>query len=233
MFAPHVPGESGVGLSEREAGHGEAGGPHASANDEARWVGALKAREAWAWDRLHKVAVDPVFGYVYLRCGRREEAEDVTAEVFAAAVAAIDRFRGDSRVVTWLISIARRKLLDSERRRRRRPEVLETEMGEAEGERALAGALAAASESENPAAVVEQRDELARVRLLVLELPDSQREALLMRCVDGLSLAQIGQVLNRSEDAIKGLLHRARTAVLGQYLAAEAAGTAAQGGETA
>src|SRR5688572_10514922 len=92
------------------------------------WVRALQRREPTAWVRLQRHALDTVFGYVFIRCGRREDAEDVTAEVFAAALASIDGFRGESRVETWLIGIARRKLIDAARRRDRRPEVLEAEL---------------------------------------------------------------------------------------------------------
>ena len=36
---------------------------------ETEWLRALKRREARAWDRLRELAVDPVFGYLYLRLG--------------------------------------------------------------------------------------------------------------------------------------------------------------------
>src|SRR5262245_37430371 len=93
---------------------------------------ALKRREAWAWERLQHLTLDRVFGYLFLRVRQREDAEDLTAETFAAAYAAIGTFRGEASIITWLIAIARRKLLDHARRRRRRPEILETEIAGAE-----------------------------------------------------------------------------------------------------
>lgn len=169
--------------------------------DEERWIYALKRREAWAWTRLQHRLLDPVFGYVFLRCGRREDAEDVTAEVFAAAVAGIDQFQGGSRVFTWLIGIARRKLADAYRRRDRRPEVLETD---------LYSAVLGSGGEDTPHAALERRETVAQVRGLVLQLPEAQREAILLHCVDQLSLAETALVLGRSEDAVKGLLRRAR-----------------------
>jgi RNA polymerase sigma factor (sigma-70 family) len=91
-------------------------------------VRALQRREAWAWERLHRAALEPVFRYLVLRVRRREDAEDLTAEVFAAAVAAIDSFRGDATLLTWLLGIARRKLADARRRELRRPELLAAEL---------------------------------------------------------------------------------------------------------
>jgi RNA polymerase sigma-70 factor (ECF subfamily) len=167
------------------------------------WVRALQRREPEAWTRLQQHALDAVFSFAFLRCGRREDAEDVTAEVFAAALASIQGFRGEARIVTWLIGIARRKLIDVARRRGRRPEVLEADLGEADP-------LGEATASENPQEAWERREQTERVRALVLQLPELQREALWLHCVDQLSLAETAQILDRTENAVKGLIHRAR-----------------------
>lgn len=108
-----------------------------------------------------------MFAFAFLRCGRREDAEDVTAETFAAAVSSIHAFCGDARIETWLIGIARRKLIDVARRRGRRPEVLEADLGDADP-------LAAVAPSENPQDAWERRERTDRVRALVLQLPELQ-----------------------------------------------------------
>lgn len=185
------------------------GGRGAGPTDE-QWVRALQQREPWAWELLHQQTLARVFAYVHRHCPRREDAEDLTAEVYAAAVGAIDRFRGDASVITWLIAIARRKLADAARRRGRRPELLEADLPLAPADMAAA---AGAEEGESPGAALERRETAARVRREVLALPEAQREALLLRCVDQLSLLEIARVLGRTENAVKGLLHRAKTAV--------------------
>jgi RNA polymerase sigma-70 factor (ECF subfamily) len=191
------------------------------AASEHEWVCALKRRDAWAWERLQERALDPVFAYVYLRCDRREDAEDVTAEVFAAAVGAIDRFRGDGRLVTWLIGIARRKLIDAGRRRRRRPEVLASEVTLPGEEHESGGLVLEPPDPETPHSLLEQRERLAGIRNAVLRLPEVQREVLLLRCIDQLALGEIARLLGRSEDAVKGLLRRARTALQQELEAAD------------
>lgn len=205
----------------------ESGGPGGLVRpEEAEWVLALQRREAWAWERLQSQSLDSVFSYVYLRCGRREDAEDLTAEVFAAAVASIDTFRGQAKVETWLIGIARRKLIDSVRRKQRRPEVLLSDLfhpfGGSARDASASSLEAEASPSEAPDAVVVQRETLAEVRRLVLQLPEAQREALWLRCVHQLSLAETAVILHRSENAVKGLLRRARHAVLERFAGAPA-----------
>ena len=172
---------------------------------EKDWLAALKRREPWAWERLQSRSLDLVFSYLLLHSARREDAEDLTAEVFAAAVASIERYRGDARVETWLIGIARRKLVDAARRRSRRPEVLASDLDDYP---------VAASPALPPDATLAERERLEAVRRAVLALPEPQRDALWLRCVHQLSLAETARALSRSENAIKGLLRRAKLAVL-------------------
>jgi RNA polymerase sigma-70 factor, ECF subfamily len=186
-------------------------GPHGADPTDEQWVRALQQREPWAWDLLHQRTLERVFAYVHRNCPRREDAEDLTAEVYAAAVASIDRFRGDASVLTWLIAIARRKLADAARHRGRHPELLEADLPLAPADLV---ATAGAGESECPEAALERRETAAHVRRQVLGLPEAQREALLLRCVDQLSLAEIGRVLGRTENAVKGLLQRAKSTLL-------------------
>ncbi|HTE17250.1 MAG TPA: sigma-70 family RNA polymerase sigma factor [Armatimonadota bacterium] len=188
--------------------------------DHAHWLHALQRRESWAWDQLQSRTLDCVFGYVYLRCDRREDAEDITADVFASAVAAIDGFRGDARVETWLIGIARRKLIDAQRRRGRRPEVLQSDLGDGFDDTPAGTADAG---PETPERALEARETDALVRRLVLQLPEAQREALWLHCVDELSVAETARLLRRSDNAVKGLLHRAKSALTQKLAAQDAA----------
>jgi RNA polymerase sigma-70 factor (ECF subfamily) len=174
---------------------------------EREWLAALKRREPWAWERLQSRSLDRVFSYLLLHCPRREDAEDLTAEVFAAAVASIERYRGDAQVETWLIGIARRKLVDAARKRSRRPEVLASDLGEHAPEPSFGSSVA-------PDRCLAERERHDAVRQAVLQLPEPQRDALWLRCVHQLSLAETARVLRRSEDAIKGLLRRAKLTVL-------------------
>ncbi len=60
--------------------------------------------------QLHQLYLDEVFRYVSRRLPRREDAEDVTAETFAAAFMALPKFRGEVEARLWLLGIARRKI---------------------------------------------------------------------------------------------------------------------------
>jgi len=182
--------------------------------DPPGWIQALKRHEPWAWDRLQAKSLDTVFGYLVLRCDRREDAEDLTSEVFAAAVTAIGSFRGEAQVETWLVSIARRKLLDAARRRRRRPEVLEAELSYSAGDAVdLSAAFPVAGDLDDPEGSLLRREQIAQIRRAVTALPELQREVLWLRCVHELSVAETARVVRRSENAVKALLHRARASL--------------------
>src|SRR5262249_6298286 len=66
------------------------------------------------------------------------------------------------------------------------------------------------------AEAVERLERSARVRRLLLALPEAQRQALWLRCADQLSVAETAKVLGRSENAVKALLRRAQEALLQQ-----------------
>jgi RNA polymerase sigma-70 factor (ECF subfamily) len=143
-----------------------------------------------------------------------EEAEDITAEVFAAAAAGLSRFRGQSPPSVWLLSIARRKIIDFWRRRSARPETLASQLADVETEaealwehaRSAAGGTAA----EGPETLLMRAEARRVARELLAQLNADQREAVLLQYVEGLSVAEIAAVMGRSPGAITSLLHRAR-----------------------
>ena len=68
----------------------------------------------------------------------------------------------------------------------------------------------------DPAGLAQRAEEARRIRAAVAALPDDRRQAVLLRFADGLSAREIGQVLDRSEGAVRVLLHRALKDLAGQ-----------------
>jgi RNA polymerase sigma-70 factor, ECF subfamily len=139
---------------------------------------------------------------------RQEEAEDITAQVFAAAFEGLSGFRGQCPPHLWLLGIARRQIAVSLRRRAARRETLASEMeGEAEEADLIWTALAA---SEGPEAAALRAESRRVLRRLVAELNPDQREALMLQHVERLSAAEIAVVMGRSVSSVYSLLKRAR-----------------------
>ena len=157
---------------------------------------------------LHERYLDAVFGYVSRRVAGRAEAEDVTAEVFAAAFTGLAHFHGEV-PLAWLLGIARRKVADSLRRSGSRKETLASE---------LTGGAAVADRwmqpetlpQHSPQQIAQQQEAHRHIRALVDSLRPDQREALLLQYVEELSIAEIGIVMRRSPHAVNSLLQRAR-----------------------
>jgi RNA polymerase sigma-70 factor (ECF subfamily) len=155
-------------------------------------------------ETLHERYLGDVYCYVARRIGRREEAEDITAEVFAAAVTAWPRYRGAAPPHLYLLGIARRKIVDA--RRRRTQETLAADVGEALD--ALVETVPAAEAG--PEARLMSAERRREIHGLVATLKEEQREALLLHYVEGLPVAEAAQVMGKSPGAVNSLLQRAR-----------------------
>ena len=163
-------------------------------------------------EALYARYLDDVFRYVSRRLPRREEAEDVTAEVFGAALSALPRYRGKTHPYVWLLGIARRKIIDVGRRRRARRETFVSEMAGSDEDDAAArdGSDVFVAAGPGPEARVLQAEKLETIRGLVDALKEEQREALLLQYAERLSIAEIAEVMGRSPAAVNSLLQRAR-----------------------
>ncbi len=140
-------------------------------------------------------------------CRDEEDAREVMQDTWLAAARGVRDFRGQSSLSTWLYSIARSFCIKRRRRTVGEPEHLE--------------ALDELSEDRSPGLVAQQRpDDAAAAREIelaleraILALEPSYREVLLLRDVEGLSAAEVAEVVGVSVDAVKSRLHRARAAV--------------------
>src|SRR3954453_6058370 len=137
-----------------------------------------------------------------------EDARDLVQEVFANAHRAMLRDDRPIHLKAWLYKIARNRCLNH----LRRPQPLAVEwIEEFEG----------ASPSAHDA--VTRRDGLQELVADVQELPETQRSALLLREMEGLSYEQIASVIDKTVPAVKSLLVRARVTLTERALAREPA----------
>jgi RNA polymerase sigma-70 factor (ECF subfamily) len=151
-------------------------------------------RDPCAYAVLYDRYLNPVYRYFFLRLGSRPEAEDLTSQVFLAALESLPGYRQGSSFRAWLFGIARRKLADHYRLRR--PQVSLEQMGD----------LPAAHE---PAlARLARSEQLRSLAELVAALQGSERELLGLRFAAGLSFAEMASLLKRKESAVKMSLYR-------------------------
>ncbi|HEY6782263.1 MAG TPA: RNA polymerase sigma factor [Candidatus Dormibacteraeota bacterium] len=150
---------------------------------------------------IYRVALPQVYGYVLPRCGSVALAEDLTAETFVAAVAAVRQGQVHEVTVAWLVGVARHKLVDHWRR-------LERER------RGLAAVERDHEDSDDP---WEEVLDLQAAHAALSQLSMTQRSALTLRYLDGLSVPEVAQHVGRSVHATETLLVRARAALRRVY----------------
>jgi RNA polymerase sigma-70 factor, ECF subfamily len=160
------------------------------------FIQALKRGDHDAWRRLFEEESPALYRYAYSRLGAREDAEDVTNQVFAEAWKGLDRFQDEGLPVrAWLFGIARR--LASRHRARfmaRNPQI-----------------SVDALELEGSADAVDAEQMALAHALAGLEA--GQAEVLSLRFLHGLSLAEVAAVLKTSVDGVKGRQKRALEAL--------------------
>jgi RNA polymerase sigma-70 factor (ECF subfamily) len=145
---------------------------------------------------LYDAALPYVYGYLLARCGRAVLAEELTSETMLSAVDALKRDAGPVSLSTsWLLGIARHKLVDYWRRLGREERSLRTVAAQHHEDR------------EDPWDV--HLDGL-RARATLEQLVPQHRTVLTLRYLDDLPVADVAEILDRTLHATEALLVRAR-----------------------
>jgi RNA polymerase sigma-70 factor (ECF subfamily) len=153
-----------------------------------------------AFLELYDDALPHVYGYLARRCANAATAEDLTAETFMAAVAALhnNAGAGGNRLdlnTAWLIGTARHKLIDHWRRTERRKE----ELAELWDDMAIDDPIDAAIE-------------VASAQAVLAELAPTHRAVLTLRYLDDLPVGDVATTIGRTVHATEALLTRAKSA---------------------
>jgi RNA polymerase sigma-70 factor (ECF subfamily) len=136
-----------------------------------------------------------LYGFVLARVGgERTAAEDIVQDTFLEAMRSAHTFRGESALTTWLCAIARHRLsrhYEAERRQ----------------EAARSGLAVVVPLDRDQLDAVEQSD---AVMLALGRLPATQRQALVLKDLDGLSVEEVAAALGRERVQVQSLLQRGR-----------------------
>ncbi len=142
--------------------------------------------------------------------GNHQQAEDLAQEVFLRVYRARDRYQPGSKFSTWLYTIANHAAANALRDQSRRHEVtLQTRDSGPMGARPLDRMLQASS-GQMPSRQLDKAEAREIVRMALDALSDRQRMAVLLCKFEGMSYADIGEVMELSPQAVKSLLWRAR-----------------------
>jgi RNA polymerase sigma-70 factor (ECF subfamily) len=178
---------------------------------ERRFLERLRAHDERAFNELVEAYGDRVYRLLYRMLARRDEAEDLTQEVFVQVFKAVGTFRGESRLATWVyriaINICKNRAKYLARRHSEHQDELDgaterAHLGEAKG--------VTSGEAAQPDQVVEGYQLEAIVKRCIAELDPDFREVLVLRDVEDLTYEEIRDITGLAEGTVKSRLHRAR-----------------------
>ena len=165
--------------------------------DEQKLIMEAKGGEAEAFGRLYDYYLPAIYRFILLKVSQREEAEDLTHQVFLQAWQNISNFSARGLPFSsWLYRIARNLVID--RYRKTKPVISIDE--EFISEKLIF----------RPALYkIDDKQDIARIMSALKKLRDIERDVVIMRFVEDLSTKEISITIKKSEGAIKLIQHRA------------------------
>jgi RNA polymerase sigma-70 factor, ECF subfamily len=179
------------------------------ADDERRLLERLWKRDEAAFNELVRRHQGPVFRLLERMLGNSAEAEDVAQDVFVSAFKAIDGFRGDSALGTWLYRIAANHGKNRLKYLARRGKTGVRELDE----QTAAVSAAADARPITPVEQVESQEAEGHLQQAFASLDEEQRLLLSLRDMENMSYEEIRQVTELPIGTVKSKLHRARLAL--------------------
>ena len=165
--------------------------------DEEEVLSRASQGDRDAFGLLYERYIDRIFNYVYYRTGNVHDAEDLTARVFQRAMNHIHNYtdRGVP-FSAWLYRIAHNLVANWHRDRSRRQEIPLNDLPVIQ------------SREDRPETTLVHTQEQEALLKLIRQLPPERQTLLILKFVEDLSNAEIGEIMGRSEGAVKSLYHR-------------------------
>ena len=152
-----------------------------------------------AFGILYERYVDRIYNYIYYRTGSANDAEDLTGKVFFKAMGHIQNYKHMGLPFSaWLYRIAHNLVANYHRDRSRKQEISLDEMP----------GQSLVHTSPQPETRLVRSQEVENLLVTIRDLAPNRQELLILKFVDQLSNAEIGQIMRKSEGAIKSLYHR-------------------------
>ena len=178
-----------------------------SGADDVELVGRARDGDDPAFNELMERHQGRVYAHALRLMGNPQDAEEVLQDTFLQAFRNLAKFEERSRFSTWIYRIATNEALMRLRKARRKREVfLEDHLG-------LDGELPRHAIREFVRSTLDEVEDRERMRILgdlLAEMPEDYRVVFTMRDMDGLTNAEVAEVLGISVAAVKSRLHRSR-----------------------
>jgi len=161
--------------------------------DEESLVRRAQKQDQEAFEQIYEEYFDRIYRYITLKIGDAVEAEDLTQQVFLNSLRSISSFKWRGKPFSaWLYRIAHNQVVDYLRKKKRTPVPLEETL---------------VSGSDNPQRAAERKLDIEQVLAAARHLTGAQREVISLRFTSDMSIAQVAEVMGKSQGAVKALQH--------------------------
>lgn len=169
----------------------------------------IRSGDDSGFEILVRQHADRITGLAWRLLGQREEAEDIAQEAFLRLHRALPKFRGDSRVSTWLYRTVTRLAIDHMRREKLKRRLFFNRRDEDD----LDPVELASDPRDNPERELNARQAMRSLRRALGNLSPRQQAIFTLRHYEGLPLREIANLLDLEEGTVKTHLHRAVSAL--------------------
>lgn len=177
--------------------------------DEKQLVQKLKKGKEEAFRMLINEHKEMVYRTAYGFLRNKAEAEDVAQEVFVEVFNSINKFKGDSRLSTWLYRITSNKAINQINKNQRRSNT--KQIGTFYQNENSEIVEISEEEKYSPEAISENQEKEKILHSAINTLPENQKTAFVLHKIDGVSYKEIKNIMKLSTSSVESLIHRAKT----------------------
>jgi len=156
-------------------------------------VGRAQGGDTQAQSRIISLAYPKMFRYVYYRVNQKEDAEDLTNDIFVKMLQSLEKQSGS--FLAWLYSIASNRIVDYYRKQDVRKDT--SEVGET------------IEYFESGGKPIENMFVREEIRKGINQLTDEQQEVVVLRFIEGYQANEVAEMLDKSPTAVRQLQYRA------------------------
>lgn len=175
-------------------------------NEESILIMKASKGDKDAFEDIVKCYGNLIYNQAYQAVCNREDAFDISQEVFIKAYRSIKKFRGECKLSSWLYRICQNSINDFLRKIKRYDSIAID--GDEEGEGKII--LPDINEDSLPDLALEKKIQSDTIRNALALLSSEHREIVILRDIQGYTYSEISEILNLEEGTVKSRLNRAR-----------------------
>lgn len=175
---------------------------------EKDFIEALKKGKRFAYETLIDRFQEVVFYQCLSFVPNKEDAEDISQEVFVEIFNSITRFKEESKLTTWIYRITTNKCLEFIRKKntKKRFAFFQTIMGN----EMPTDKTSYFTEFDHPGIALENKERSETLFKAIHNLPEMQRVVFTLHKIDGLSYKEVGEITHKSVSSVESLMFRAK-----------------------